>query len=183
MRKLGAALLFAATFATPAFAQDRAGNFSGVHFEVVTGVDHISADDESETGFMYGVAGGFDFQAGGAVFGVEAEAADSTTNQCDAAIDLCIETGRDLYVGGRGGFLVHRNVLAYAKAGYTNARAVLEDTTGTHLDSRNLDGIRAGAGLEYNGGGNFTVRFEYRYSNYESDFSRHQGVLGLGLRF
>jgi outer membrane immunogenic protein len=27
------------------------------------------------------------------------------------------------------------------------------------------------------------VRAEYRYSNYENDFSRHQGVIGLGVRF
>ena len=184
MRNFGAALLLAATFATPAFAQDAAGNFSGGHVEIVGGVDNISADGESETGFMYGVGGGFDFQTGGAVFGVEGEAALSTTNQCDPVANLCLEAGRDLYIGGRGGFLVHRNVLAYVKAGYTNARAVVEDsTTGDNILSRNLDGIRGGAGLEYNGGGAFTVRLEYRYSNYESDFSRHQGVLGVGFRF
>ena len=183
MRKFGAALLLAATFAAPAFAQDAAGNFSGGHVEVVGGVDHISGGGEAETGGMYGIAGGFDFATGGAVFGIEGEATDSTTSQCDTSIDLCIETGRDLYVGGRGGVLVHSNVLAYVKAGYTNARARLEDTVGTRLDSRNLDGIRGGVGFEYNGGSAFTVRFEYRYSNYESDFSRHQGVLGLGLRF
>ena len=71
-----------------------------------------------------------------------------------------------------------------AKAGYTNARATLEDsTTGDDLAHRNLDGIRGGVGLEYNGGGAYTVRLEYRYSNYEDDFSRNQGVLSVGLRF
>lgn len=185
MRKLGAAILFAATISTPAFAQDAAGNFAGGHVQVVGGVDHLSADGEGETGFMYGIGGGYDFAtSGGAVFGIEGEAALSTTNQCDVLLNVCLEAGRDLYIGGRGGFVVARQVLAYAKAGYTNARAVLEDNaTGANLDSRNLDGVRVGAGLEWNGGGPFTVRFEYRYSNYESDLSRHQGVVGLGLRF
>ena len=183
MRKFVAALLLAATVSTPAFAQDAAGNFTGANVMVVGGVDHISAGGESETGAMYGIAAGYDFQAGNAVFGIEGEASLSTTNQCDTAADLCIEAARDLYVGGRGGFLVADNVLAYAKAGYTNARAHLEDTTGTDIASRNLDGIRGGVGLEYNGGSAFTVRLEYRYSNYESDFSRHQGVLGVGFRF
>ena len=184
MRNFGAALLLAATFATPAFAQDAAGNFSGGHVEIVGGVDHISADGDSETGFMYGIGGGFDFAAGNAVFGVEAEAALSTTNECDTVAALCLESGRDLYIGGRGGFLVASNVLAYAKAGYTNARAELEDAvTGDTIDHRNLDGIRGGVGLEYNGGGAYTVRLEYRYSNYEDGLSRNQGVLGIGLRF
>ena len=184
MRKFGAALLLAATFATPAFAQDAAGNFTGVNVMAVGGVDNLSADGESETGAMYGIAAGYDFQAGNAVFGIEGEAALSTTRECDETVALCADSGRDLYIGGRGGFLVASNVLAYVKAGYTNARATLEDSvTGDNLDHRNLDGVRGGVGLEYNGGSPFTVRLEYRYSNYEDDLSRHQGVLGVGFRF
>lgn len=184
MRKFSAALLLAVTFATPAFAQDAAGNFTGGHVEIVGGVDSPRADGDTETGFMYGIGAGYDFQAGNAVFGVEGEAALSTTSECDTTASLCVESGRDLYIGGRGGFLVAPSVLAYVKAGYTNARATLEDAiTGDDLDHRNLDGIRGGIGLEYNGGSPFTVRLEYRYSNYEDDVSRHQGVLGVGFRF
>jgi outer membrane immunogenic protein len=184
MRKFGAALLFAATLSTPAIAQDAAGNFSGGYVGVVGGVDNISAGGEAETGFIYGVNAGYDFQAGSAVFGIEGEATLSTTRQCDASVDLCAEARRDLYIGGRAGLPVASSVLAYVKAGYTNARARLEDTVGTNLDSTTLDGIRGGVGLEYNNGTSpFTVRLEYRYSNYESDFSRHQGVLGVGFRF
>jgi outer membrane immunogenic protein len=151
---------------------------------IVGGVDSISGDGDSETGAMYGIAAGYDVATSGAVFGIEGEASLSTVNECDDALGLCLDTGRDLYIGGRGGILVASNVLAYVKAGYTNARAVLEDqVTGDSLDSTTLDGIRGGVGLEYNGGSPFTVRLEYRYSNYESDVSRHQGVLGVGFRF
>jgi outer membrane immunogenic protein len=184
MRKFCAALLLAATFATPAFAQDAAGDFAGPHIQIVGGVDHVNVGGQSETGAMYGIGAGYDFAtSGGAVFGIEGEASLSTVSQCDPSDDVCVQADRDLYIGGRGGFLVHRNVLAYVKAGYTNARAELEDTTGTDLGSVKLDGVRGGMGLEYNGGSPFTVRLEYRYSNYENDVARHQGVLGRGLRF
>jgi outer membrane immunogenic protein len=184
MRKFAAAILFAATISTPAFAQDAATNFGGGYVGVVGGVDNINADGESETGFIYGVNAGYDFQTGSAVFGIEGEATLSTASECDTSVNLCAEAGRDLYIGGRAGLPVASSVLAYVKAGYTNARAHLEDTIGTDIDSVNLDGVRGGVGLEYNNGTSpFTVRLEYRYSNYESDFSRHQGVLGVGFRF
>ena len=173
LRNIFAGAILAAATATPAFAQDEAApNFSGGHIEVIGGVDAVSGGGESETGIAYGIAAGYDFRSGNTVFGIELEAAESTTE------DAGVESGRDLYAGARFGAVVSPTVLIYAKAGYTNARASVPGFGGA-----NFDGIRAGAGVEFMIGTNLSMRAEYRYSNYEADLSRNQGVIGLGFRF
>ncbi len=183
----------AAISATPASAQD-ASPFSGVRVEGIVGYDTTDVEDENSSGIAYGAGVGYDFQVGGLVAGIEAEASDSTLDECVSDVDLvgdelCVQAGRDLYVGGRIGAAVSRNVLLYGKAGYTNARLRLayeDGTAATAPDftlSDNLDGIRAGGGLEFALGRNAYLKTEYRYSNYEQGFDRHQVVAGFGFRF
>jgi outer membrane immunogenic protein len=185
MRIVYAAAVLAAASAMPAFAQDAASApaFSGGHVELVGGYDRLNADGEGASGATIGIAGGYDFRNnGGAVFGIEAEASESTTDDCaNFGGTICAEAGRDLYLGGRVGGVIAESVLLYAKAGYSNARVALETAGGSA--GTNLDGIRGGVGLEWSTGTPLVVRAEYRYTNYESDFSRHQAVLGLGMRF
>ena len=177
---VAAAMAAAAVTASPAFAQEQAGNFQGGHVEALAGIDNLSADGSSSTGVLYGIAGGYDFRRNNLVFGVEAEAAESTTEECE--LGLCLDASRDFYIGGRVGGVVSDSVLLYVKAGYTNARFELDPAVLGDSDTT-IDGIRGGAGIEWATGTPLSVRIEYRYSNYESDVSRHQGVLGLGLRF
>jgi outer membrane immunogenic protein len=183
----------AAISATPASAQE-ASPFSGVRVEGIVGYDTTDVEDENSSGIAYGAGVGYDFQVGGLVAGIEAEASDSTLDECVSDVDLvgdelCVQAGRDLYVGGRVGAAVSRNVLLYGKAGYTNARVALDyedGTAGTVLDfeeGENLDGVRVGAGLEFALGPNSFAKAEYRYSNYEQGFDRHQVVAGFGFRF
>jgi outer membrane immunogenic protein len=131
---------------------------------------------------------------GGAVVGVEAEASDSTVDECVSDVtlvgdQLCADAGRDLYVGGRVGAVVSPNVLLYGKAGYTNARLSLDYDDGTVAtaadfeEGENLDGLRVGGGVEVGLSSNVYAKTEYRYSNYEQGFDRHQVVAGLGVRF
>jgi outer membrane immunogenic protein len=193
MKKFFAVALLAGTIATPAFAQN-APTFQGPRVEAQIGYDSVDVEGESSDGLSYGVALGYDFQRGGAVFGIEAEAADSSADQCVTGVtvatdELCAAAGRDLYIGGRIGAAVSPRVLLYAKAGYTNARVRLDyedGTAGTVNDfsiGENLDGVRVGAGLEFALSSNAFLRTEYRYSNYEQGFDRHQGVAGIGFRF
>lgn len=196
MRKYLFAVLLAgsATLAvTPAAAQE-ASPFSGVRVEGLVGYDTTDVEGENSDGITYGVGVGYDFQMGGMVAGVEAEASDSTVDECVSSVDitgdqLCVDAGRDLYVGGRVGAAVSPNVLLYGKAGYTNSRVSLDyedGTTGTVNDfeaGENLDGIRVGAGVEFALGPNSYAKTEYRYSNYEQGFDRHQVVAGFGFRF
>lgn len=194
MRIVAPALLAAVAVATPAFAQDEVpAPFSGPHIEVITGVDRAKVPGDSRTGAIYGLAGGYDIQtSGGALFGIEAEASDSTAKGCDSGVLVatdraCVKAKRDLYAGGRAGF-VSGNTLIYGKVGYTNARlgqSYDDGTAATAPDfsgSTNLDGVRVGGGLETNVG-RFLLKAEYRYSNYEQGVSRHQGVVGVGVRF
>jgi outer membrane immunogenic protein len=192
MRKLiVVASLAAASVAAPALAQDR-GPFTGVHVEGIAGWDRSHVQGGHRDGVVYGVGAGFDFQAGRAVLGVEGEASDASTKQCVSATvvandRLCAKAGRDLYVGGRIGALVGPATLLYAKAGYTNGRYNLTYTEPTGVSNfklhDNLDGVRVGAGVEQAVGRNAYVKAEYRYSNYEQGFDRHQVVAGFGFRF
>jgi outer membrane immunogenic protein len=162
--------------------------------EGLVGYDTTDVEGESSDGVTYGAQVGYDVQSRGAVLGVEGEIADSTVDECVQDVDLtgdelCVSAGRDLYVGGRAGAAVSPNVLVYGKAGYTNARvkADYEDgTAGTTLDfedGENLDGVRVGGGVELALGPNSYAKTEYRYSNYEQGFDRHQVVAGFGFRF
>ena len=195
MRNYLLAVLLAGTSALsgPALAQD-AEPFDGARVEGVVGYDTTDVEDEGSNGITYGAGVGYDVQSGGAVFGVEAEASESTIDECVADVDLagdelCAEAGRDLYAGGRIGAAVSPNVLVYAKGGYSNARLRVDyedGTAGTALDfsdGRNLDGVRVGGGLEVAVGPNSYAKTEYRYSNYEDGFDRHQVVAGFGFRF
>ena len=180
MRFAALSAIVLATVATPAFAQTEAAPLTGLKVTAITAFDRISADGESANGFGYGGSVGYDIQAGNFVAGIEAEGTFSTADSCVVAV--CVEAGRDLYAGGRLGVAIADRALLYVKAGYTNARAKLT-SGGTTIDASNLDGVRAGVGVEGNLGSRAFVRLEYRYSNYESDFSRNQGVLGVGVRF
>ena len=192
MRKSVLFLVLSASVATPAFAQD-APNFSGARIEGIVGYDNARVEGEGSDGVNYGIGLGYDFQRGRGVFGVEAEAGDSTVDECvqDVTVagdELCAEARRDLYVGGRAGAVVGRNVLLYGKAGYTNARFGFDYDDGATGATNfsvgdNLDGVRVGAGVELALGPNAYVKAEYRYSNYEQGISRNQGVAGFGFRF
>ncbi|HEY0014560.1 MAG TPA: outer membrane beta-barrel protein [Allosphingosinicella sp.] len=195
MRKLILAALLSAGAATPAFAQDAdAGRFSGVRVEGIVGYDTTKDDGEGRDGAVYGVGAGYDIQSGNMVFGIGAEASKSTIDECvQGAVvtgdELCVQLGRELTVGGRVGFVAGSNALVYAHAGYTNARVDVDYDDGTggtdafDSESTNLDGVRVGGGVELGIGRNAFAKAEYRYSNYEQGFDRHQVVGGIGLRF
>lgn len=180
MRKIIlSALIGSAAIATPAFAQGNDTPFHGGHVEAITGYDHISGAG-GQDGILYGVGGGYDYRSGNAVFGIEGEVLESTTGDCVG--NLCVDASRDFYIGGRIGAVVAPRVLVYGKLGYSNARVdVTQNNVGDHT---NLDGIRAGAGIEWQFRNSpLSMRAEYRYTNYESGVERHQGTLGLAFRF
>ncbi len=190
---IASALLASAAFATPAFAQDSAPTdkeFQGVKVLAVAGIDHVSSFGENQTGLGYGGVIGYDYQSGKGVFGVEGEIDGSTTKECASNVitagdRLCARGGRDLYAGVRAGYVVGGKALLYVKGGYTNARETATYTlaNATTKSGDNLDGWRVGTGVEFNAAKNVVARVEYRYSNYEGDTSRHQGLVGVGFKF
>ncbi len=197
MRKYIVAALLAGSVSTPALAQDvvpvAAG--TGPRVEALLGYDFPS---DIKNGLSYGGGVGFDFTALGATAGVEAEYMGSDANECedDVLVDgdkVCAGLGRDIYVGGRVGANIFGSSFAYLKAGYTNqrVRASYDDGGNGSLDENegdNLDGVRVGAGLEFGIptlglGSSAYLKTEYRYSNYELGFEKHQAVAGVGFRF
>jgi outer membrane immunogenic protein len=198
MRTIAIAVLAAGLFATPAFAQDAAPppvrDFSGFRIEGLLGYDNTRVLGNDDGGLLYGVGVGYDIQSGRAVFGVEAEASDATTHGCITNLVTpadrgCANLSRDLYVGGRIGARVGRNLLIYGKAGYTNMRFVSTYDDGTPAGASNtrlighLDGIRVGLGAEFGIGRHAYVRTEARYSNYEDGSDRGAGTIAFGFRF
>lgn len=196
MRKFIIAGLLAGSAATPALAQDvvpvAAG--TGPRIEALVGYDA----PEGEDGVAYGVGVGFDFQALGATAGIEAEYMRSTTDDCEEDVfqdgdQVCAGLGRDLYIGGRVGAALGGSSFIYVKGGYTNQRLRVEFDDGGNGDldtniGENLDGARVGAGIEFGiptfGFGSAAyLKAEYRYSNYEQGFEKHQGIAGIGFRF
>lgn len=173
-----------------AFAQD-AAPFTGPYVGAVIGADRLQGGGDHDDGFLYGGAVGWDWGFGQLRAGVEAEVTGSTQEECeagDATGDrVCLEAGRDLYIGGRIGTLVGSSTMLYAKAGYSNARLSVDydaaSGIGSFRDGEDLDGVRLGAGIEHMLTRNIGLKAEYRYSNYENDVERHQIVGGLTVRF
>lgn len=184
--------LTAATAATPALAQEPASH-SGPRVEAIVGYDSLGVGGATADGPVYGLGLGYDFRIGKLVAGLDAEASDSGADQCGQAISAasqwrCVGGGRDLYAGGRVGLPVGSRVLLYAKAGYASSRVALEPEVTLPIFPapvfrQTLDGVRTGAGVEIGLGARAFVKTEYRYTNYEGGFDRHQVVGGIGLRF
>jgi outer membrane immunogenic protein len=177
---LGAAAVALAAIATPANAA-----VGGGRIEAVVGYDNVSFDlgggvDADASGILYGIGAGYDFAVGEKVaLGIDVEAAESTAD-FEAGTDR-VAAGRDLYAGVRLTTALSDKANLYFKAGYTNARLKVE--TATLTDAANGDGVRGGVGLQFLVGKSMYIGGEYRYSNYEADFTRHQGVATLGFRF
>jgi outer membrane immunogenic protein len=219
MRKLLALSLVAGSaLATPAFAQDDVNPvFTGPRIEATLGYDHVGAgssvdnddgeDDQSIDGLLYGGGIGYDLATdGGIVLGIEGEITGSTArnarNQYANTFGFGrVRQGRDLYVGGRIGFLAGPTTLIYGKGGYTNSKLnVLAGSSTEETDTDfELSGWRVGAGVEKALSPKTYAKVEYRYSNYERgqieygsgatsgrfdvDTDRHQIAASYGFRF
>lgn len=182
MNKFVIAGAAAALFAIPAAANAQA------FVQVETGLDSVSAVGESQEGLAYGVSAGYDLPLSGNMFvGIQGTVADSTTKECisNGTDSVCLRTGRDLAVVARLGTSVGDKSKLYVLGGYTNARLRETDDIGgvvTHY-AANGDGWRLGAGYQYDINDKIFLKAEYRYSNYEGDFSRHNGLVALGAKF
>jgi outer membrane immunogenic protein len=192
-------LAAAALAAAPAAAQTSpAATFSGPRVEGLIGYDRASSpfpgDAADSSGIVYGVAGGYDVRQGNLVLGGEAELTGASTDtRGDGAFvagdRIVVDTGRDLYAGGRIGYVVTPRAMVYGKLGYTNARADVDYRGGpngtAYSEGRNSGGVRVGAGVEVAMQDNVYVKGEYRYSDYGSSTfdHRNQLLVGAGFRF
>lgn len=159
MKKIVLASVAALTFATPSFA----AGFSGPRVAAVVG---FAGDDFLSTeAFTYGINAGYDVDLGTTVIGATVEYQDSDEDGF----------GRDLSIVGRYGFKINEQALVYGTVGYTN-----QSVEGVDIE---LDGVRAGLGVELPFGPNAYGQIETRYNNYQYDLESYQTVLGVGFRF
>jgi len=167
-----AAAAAAFTFATPAMAQDATAP-AGLRVEALVGWDRPGIDGFHANGILVGFGAGYDLAVGNSVsLGIDGEISDSSAKRSG------VSTGRDLYAGGRVNFAMSPKANLYIKGGYTNARVKVSG-----VGAANGDGFRAGAGGQWIVSGKTYVGAEYRYSNYEGGFDRHQVALTVGTRF
>lgn len=133
------------------------------------------------SGLLYGAAIGYDFGVADKTFlGLQAGISGSTMEEC--AFGVCAKTGRDLELLARLGGAVAEKTVIHAMAGYANSR-VSASGAGIVV-AQNLNGFRAGVGVEQQFGGKAYGKLEYRYTTYESGGgSRHQISASLGVRF
>jgi len=196
-------LILAAAILAPGVAAAQSAPvapFEGARVEGLLGYDSQQApfpgDAADSNGILYGVAAGYDLRRGNLVLGAEAELTGASTDTRGDGVfapgdRIVIDAGRDLYAGGRVGFVVAPTTMVYGKLGYTNARVDIDyrgAAGGAGLAARDSDtsgGVRAGAGAEVAVAGNTYVKGEYRYSDYGSRTidHRHQLVIGAGFRF
>ena len=164
----------------------------GFRAEVHTGADIVSADDDSETGIIYGIGLGYDIAVSPKLdVGIDLSADLASTEGCETSVIVandraCVDAKRDLAAALRVGYKVSEKGTLYALAGYTNARFRASYTTPANVttrDSANFDGFRLGAGYQHAFGDKLYGKVEYRYSNYEGDITRHQGLIGVGMKF
>jgi len=217
MRKFSILLAAAGTMvAVPAMAQTAESTFTGPRAGVMLGYDRLQPgsgngstidDNNHADGLLYGGDLGYDVAFGQVVVGAEGEITGSTSKVDNNPINPNnfgygrVKAGRDLYLGGRLGYIVSPTTMVYGKVGYTNARLDLTRNDGVTNTGRsyNLDGFRVGAGVEKALSPRTYAKIEYRYSNYSDarleypngantnnfdvDTDRHQVVAGVGFRF
>jgi outer membrane immunogenic protein len=183
--------IFFVSAAVAALLVAPAARAEGIRAEVHGGYDNVSVGGSSDDGIAYGVALGYDAAIGNSMeIGVELNADDSNVKDCVSNVVVvgdrsCILAGRDLSAVARLGYKLGEQSTLYAIAGYTNAKVVARYTNGasTSRISDNGDGIRVGAGYQFAFSGKAYGKVEYRYSNYEGGFSRHQVLTGIGIGF
>jgi outer membrane immunogenic protein len=74
-------------------------------------------------------------------------------------------------IGGRLGYLLSENTLAFVRVAYASLDADISGSgllAGIPAKVDNLDGVQFGLGVEHHIGHNFTLRGEYVYSDYGS---------------
>lgn len=196
--------------AMPAQAQD-APSYTGPRAEARFSYDFVGAgfrntvdfqdrgtfgDDSSDEGTNLGVEVGYDLATGPLVVGVYAGAEFGDTQIAAIGRPYRLETGRNYTLGGRVG-VTSRDVLVYAKGGYSNGRLKPILLTGANAAlfnnfDRERTGFHVGAGAEFNLAGGVYGKIEALHHRYdratistteEVRFSRTQLVGGVGFRF
>ncbi len=117
------------------------------------GTVQIGYDRQFSPRFLAGVFADYDFSA-----------IDSKVSFFNGAGSFAFNLNDSWTVGGRLGYLLNPNTLAYALGGYT--QATFDLPVGTHNST--FEGYTVGAGLETNVTGNVFLKAEYRFTGLDT---------------
>lgn len=196
---LATAAVSAVVFAAqPAMAQDT-DPFTGPRVEVNAGYDATHADDgvaatpNTLEALHIGGTIGYDAPIGDKfTIGVEAGGGYNVAGDIKGsagATSYRLTGGYDLDASVRVGARVADRTLLFVKGGYAHSefrlRTTVVGTTGTTTTKVSDDegGWRIGGGVEHAINDHIYAKAEYRFTDYGSDVTRHQALLGLGYRF
>lgn len=187
--------LAAITAGTPAFAQD-ATEFAGPRVEATVGLDQlrfdlasIGADGRTKASDLgYGIAVGYDAAITPTVLvGIEGgvNLSDNRTVTGDAVNGGEMRQRREITLAGRIGTPLTANTLLYGKVGYANLQLREDQTVSsvTASQTRDLDGVLLGAGVEVKMTPTAYWKSEYRYTNYADGYASNKVLTGVGIRF
>ena len=147
--------------------------------------------DYDADGFGGGVFGGYNWQSGQIVYGLEADVGYAKQDQ-ETFDGLDAETSWNGSVRGRVGYDMNPFLL-YGTAGVAFQNNELSDATSS--DDKTSVGYTVGAGVEALVTQNITARVEYRYTDFAADdydldsgsvsrgFDDHSVKVGIGVKF
>jgi outer membrane immunogenic protein len=168
-----------------------AGPYAGIYLGY--GWDHFNTNtpvgDVNASGVTGGVYGGYNWQSGSWVYGLEGDLGYADANRTTGGLN--VKQGMDGSIRGRIGWAADP-FLTYITGGYaaTDSRLAAGNS-----DSHVLSGWTIGAGVETKLTRNLTARVEYRYSDYgsqtynlggtgySSGLSTNELRVGLGFQF
>jgi outer membrane immunogenic protein len=177
------------------------GETTIVGVSVDDGVDPAYGEDD-QAGITFAGEVGYDFQASGNFnVGVYGGLEFSGVARCSPVFggdEACLEADRTITLGARAGFQPSSHTLLYLKGGYSRTRLTFtyEDGLSTRInENEDVEGLHLGGGLEVALGRKLYTRMDYIYTDYSegrltaadteirADMSRHQLLLGVGIRF
>ncbi len=178
-------------------------DFSTIEVMLDDGEAPLSFENE-ETGITFAGEVGYDLAVGAkAVLGLYGGVEFSSLERClttSEGDEACLEAYRTITAGGRAGFRAGAATLLYVKGGYSRTRlsATYENRPGgidRIEEEDDVEGFHLGAGAELALSRQLYGRLDYTYTDYEdgraefdggqidADMTRHQILVGIGIRF
>jgi outer membrane immunogenic protein len=144
--------------------------FDGIGGEGIFGTVIVGLDYQIHPAFVVGVFADYDFS------GITTD-----LSLLGGLFSASLEHNHSWSIGGRLGILTSPTTLWYGMLGYTQAEFELSTTLGS-VSLPDFSGYFIGAGVESQLGGGFSLRAEYRYTQFDSEsvFSI-PGVLDVSL--
>jgi outer membrane immunogenic protein len=133
----------------------------------------VSSGNMFADGLLGGVFAGYGFMSDRVYFGLEADFEYSDVDQTNTIAGEKIHAEKDygFSVGGRLGYEVVDNAIAYVRLGYNGSKYEAKYTTAAGVPTSDddwLNGFELGAGAEMAIHDNVTMRLEYKHTFFDS---------------